>query len=118
MYGGRCAYCGEVIEYSGMHVDHIIPKQKQHLSAEQLQLIGLQKPQDIDQLSNLHPSCKPCNTWKASWTLEEFREVISKQIHRLQKYSANYRLAARYGLVSVCQKPVVFYFEKVSKNLL
>ncbi|MCW9331481.1 hypothetical protein N5I42_27170, partial [Klebsiella pneumoniae] len=40
-----------------------------------------------------------------------FREQIAHQPERAQAYSVNFRTAQRFGLVTVIEKPVVFWFE-------
>ncbi len=95
-YGGRCAYCGEDIERKGMHVDHI---KAVHIGG-------------TDDVNNLNPSCARCNNFKHSWTLEEFRHELSKQVDRARESSVNFRNAERYGLIKVVDIPIVFYFER------
>lgn len=115
-YGGRCAYCGiEVVVKKSkptdnkMHIDHIHPK-----------FHG-----GTNDIENLTPSCKRCNLWKKTFSLEEFRREIGLQVWRLKEQSAGFRLALDYGLVTVPGEPrvinqpieVVFYFEGYEKGL-
>jgi hypothetical protein len=67
------------------------------------------KPEN-DTLNNMMPSCRSCNLWKHSNDLETFRFDIEQQIKRLNQYSANYKLAKRYGLLKESVMPIVFYF--------
>jgi len=99
-FKGRCAYCGEYIALQDFNVDHLIPKQKGGSN-------------DID---NLMPSCRSCNSWKAAWTLEEFRDVIERQQKTLTKNSAGYRLLVRYKMVRELGDPVEFFFESDVKR--
>ena len=45
---GRCAYCGCVLEYKDMQVDHIIP-------------INGWSEQGEDTMDNMLPACRSCN---------------------------------------------------------
>ena len=95
-FGGHCAYCGEEILLKNMQVDHKVPRFRG----------------GMDDLENLMPSCGVCNNWKRTWTIEEFRSEIEAQIARLRKYSAPFRLAEKYGLVTSNRNRVAFYFER------
>lgn len=99
-YGGRCAYCGEQITQKAMQVDHIHAK-----------YLG-----GLDDLNNLNPSCFACNNYKLTFSIDEFRKQIAAQIERGLKYSRNFRLAHRYGLVELTGIPVEFYFEKTTPH--
>lgn len=105
---GHCAYCGTKITIKEMQVDHVISKynweqQKNHLP-------------NVNHIDNLLPSCRYCNRLKDTCSLEVFREQVSLQLQRANDYSANYRMAKRYGQVIEQPTPIVFYFEKL--NLL
>ena len=96
-FDGRCAYCGHEITQQQMQVDHIRPR-------------ALNGANSMD---NLNPSCHACNNYKLTWSLDMLRNRISDQINLARRYSVNFRLAERYGLIEVTGKPVVFYFERV-----
>lgn len=113
--GGKCAYCGCHIEIGKMQVDHIVPLFRGH-SAESLASYKMVKGDD--HIDNYNPACARCNKWKGTWTVEQFRREIGDQIERLNKYSANYRLAKSYGIIEETTKPVVFYFETISVPLV
>ncbi|MDD1193722.1 HNH endonuclease [Klebsiella pneumoniae] len=66
---------------------------------------------DRHDLDNLFPACSACNLFKATYSIEGFREQIAHQPERAQAYSVNFRTAQRFGLVTVIEKPVVFWFE-------
>lgn len=97
-YGGRCAYCGKVIAYEEMQVDHIIPLRKG----------------GPDDSSNYAPACRTCNHYKSTLTLEQFRQQLEKIQSRLKDVYI-YRLALQYGLVKECRNKVEFYFEKAER---
>ena len=94
-YNGKCAYCGtELIK--GWHVDHI-------------NAINRKGENSVE---NYNPSCMQCNIWKSTYTIEQFRKEVEQQVNRLNNYSANYRNAKRYGLITETNIEVKFYFEK------
>ena len=95
-FDGRCAYCGYEITQGQMQVDHIHPKA----------LNG------SDDMENLNPACHPCNNYKVTFSIEELRRQIGRQVERARRYSVNFRLAERYGLIELTGSPVVFYFER------
>jgi len=99
---GYCAYCGERIKFKDMQVDHIIPKARFHVG---------HFCYHVDSIQNLNPACRICNNWKSVHMVDEFRHEISQQVIRLRKYSAQFRLAERYGLIRNTKEPVIFYFE-------
>lgn len=112
--GGRCAYCGEEVTLKTMQVDHIIPKK---YFTERYWCSGLQEvittDYDVDDMKNLNPSCRACNNFKGVFSLESFRQELGKQVERARRYSVNFRMAEKFGLVQVAERPIVFYFEKL-----
>lgn len=109
-YGGKCAYCGCELQ-KGWNVDHIeahwhtVPEHK-------ASKYGITK--GSNDLSNLNPSCPRCNKWKSTFDIEGFRHEISMQLQRLNLYSANYRMAKDYKLLTENEPKVVFYFESLA----
>ena len=95
-YNGRCAYCGDKIEYKDMQVDHIKPK---HLGGR-------------DEMVNYMPSCRACNFYKSTFSLEEFRKRLENIPKQLEKIFI-YKLAKKHFLVHQEQEHVVFWFEDV-----
>ena len=69
-----------------------------------------------DDISNKMPSCSPCNLWKKTFTVEQFREEIAKQPERVRAKSGGFRMAERFGLVKTIDLPVVFWFEKYAEE--
>ncbi len=106
---GHCAYCGCEITIKEMQVDHIYPQFLAHHFRGNDGCI-----KDVHAIINLNPSCRVCNKWKSTWTIEEFRHEIKMQIQRLRQYSASFRLSERFGLISFNEGEIVFYFEKAS----
>ena len=98
MFEGHCAYCGCEITLQKMQIDHIEP----------LALGG------ADEISNMFPSCRSCNHYKNTMTIERFREALEHMPYVLIRDNVTYRNAVRFGLVKHPEKPkVIFYFEKV-----
>ena len=100
-YLGHCAYCGELIEYKDMQVDHFAP----------VYLFG-----DNIKLENLKCACRSCNHYKSTYTLAKFREQLSLIPSRLERDSVTYKIAKRYGLIKeLTDDPIEFYFEKLQE---
>lgn len=96
-FGGHCAYCGWEINNRQMQMDHIVPKDQ---GGE-------------DTYENLNPSCRYCNNYKSVFDMEYLRVQIGLQIQRARKYSTNFRLCERYGLITINEDvDVVFYYER------
>ena len=95
-YGGHCAYCGKQIPYEEMQVDHVQP-------------IYRGGTNDVD---NLLPSCHPCNFYKDSMELEEFRKRLQGIPQLLMEQDFSYRMAVAHGLICRDRRKVKFYFEE------
>ncbi|EDW1410998.1 HNH endonuclease [Salmonella enterica subsp. enterica] len=67
---------------------------------------------EADCPENIFPSCAPCNLLKTTYSLEMFRKQVSLQVERGRRSSVNFRTAERFWLISVVNKPVVFWFEQ------
>jgi hypothetical protein len=120
-FGGRCAYCGCELPEKGWHADHVEPVRRDfefvrapagsgatHVTRSN----GKVRHPDLHAIENLFPACAPCNLFKSSFSVEQMRNEISKQIERAQAYSVNFRTARRFGLVDIVNKPVTFWFEQ------
>ena len=94
-FGYRCAYCGCEISIDGFHIDHFIPKNRG----------------GRNDFENLFPACNPCNIFKRDWLIEEFRSEIEAQADRLRKRIFTFRAAERFGILTVNEKRVVFFYE-------
>lgn len=116
--GGRCWYCGTQLQEKGWHEDHFEPVLRMSMYAGNGKFIPtgeMQKPNNENE-DNKVPACAPCNLFKATMGIEEFRAEIEKQADRARKYSVNFRTAERFGIVSVESAPVVFWFETMAAN--
>ncbi len=102
-YDGRCAYCGNLIEYKDMQVDHIIPKRSYY---------NFESPDDI---GNLNPSCRRCNHYKRAGSLFYFRKCLIEMEHKvLGTYLG--KVAVDYGMVTWLGWDGKFYFEYFEKD--
>lgn len=102
---GHCAYCGCVLEYKDMQVDHVEP-------------LNGWSTQGEDTLENMFPACRSCNHYKSAMSLESFRKMVENMPTALARDSVTYRNAVRFGLVNPNPHPVTFYFEKAQKVIL
>lgn len=95
---GHCAYCGIEIAFRGMQADHMQP----------LHLGG------TDTLENMLPSCRSCNHYKATFTVDKFREHLQGIPARIRRDDIAYQVGERFGIVGETGKKVRFYFEEGS----
>jgi len=118
-YDECCAYCGQMIDYDQMEVDHMIPQSGyvDHLNAgtvpDRLQHLTLD---DLDHIDNLYPSCADCNRFKGNNPLAVFRSRLQNQAKRAKELSAHARRALRYGLLEETEGSVIFYFEMIESQ--
>lgn len=87
----RCIYCGQELKLTEMQADHRIPL---HNGGK-------------DDMSNLVCACRSCNWYKHTLSVESFRRQIAAIPSRLRK-DPTFRIAERYGLIEVHDKPVKF----------
>lgn len=106
-YNHHCAYCGCDLEYKDMQVDHIESVYK-HTDYKQDMTWS-----EMNDIQNLMPSCRACNYYKGSSSIEIFRKKLSNTLISNLRKSFDYRLALKYGLIKENIKPIKFYFEKV-----
>lgn len=100
---GHCAYCGCEIPFKGFNADHV----------ECLAWNGI----EADTVDNMLPSCRSCNNYKHTMTLEEFRKQLSKIPSRLSRDVSTYGIAKRYGMITENLQPIKFYYEKIGIKL-
>lgn len=107
-YNHHCAYCGCLLEYKDMQIDHI-DSVYVHCETKKEKTLN-----EINEINNLIPSCRQCNFYKSTFTIEEFRERLSVVLMKNLQKTFQYRLALKYGLIEENIKPIKFYFEKIS----
>lgn len=98
-YDGRCAYCGNIILFENMQVDHIVSKRNG----------------GTNDMENLNPSCRLCNHYKRADNLESFRFMMSYLHERIGKIYI-IRVAVKYGMLTLKPFDGKFYFEKVKEG--
>lgn len=87
-----------ILTLQQMQADHIEP----------LELGG------ADDLSNLFPSCRSCNHYKHTMTIERFRQALERMPSVLMRDNVTYRNAVRFGLIKHSENPKVeFYLRSV-----
>ena len=98
-YNGHCAYCGKEISINLMQVDHITSKRQ---GGE-------------DCIENYNPSCRRCNHYKRSLSIEGFREYM-KALHERITKDYIVKVGIDYGVVKIQPFDGVFYFERQVKG--
>jgi 5-methylcytosine-specific restriction endonuclease McrA len=99
-FGGKCAYFG-VDLVKGWNVDHIKP-----------QVFG-----GTNDLDNLNPSCRACNTYKCHADLEGYRNQLHKMLNEKLEYlfksKTKMQVAMNIGSIKHTLWDGKFYFERV-----
>ena len=103
-YDGRCAYCGRVIAYNRMQVDHYYPQCKARFYARRHKI-------DVHAETNLMPTCRRCNHYKRARTPEQFKDLMRTLHERLEAIYI-VKVAVDFGMVTVQPFDGLFYFEK------
>lgn len=99
MFGGKCAYCGKTLGKT-FHADHVVPLFR-----------GYPGESERKKTEEFYPACVRCNLRKGTLSVEQFRAEIAKQVERVRRDSAGFRLAEDFGLIVEMALPVEFYFE-------
>lgn len=123
---GFCWYCGCHIPLeSRWHADHLEPVIRQLTSVpnpagsmytHKLVCNGEMYKPENHTIENMVPACAPCNNFKFTFPLEDFRQELEAQIERARKSSVNFRNCERFGLIEVKPAKVVFWFERMGKS--
>lgn len=112
-YNGHCAYCGTHITLKEMQVDHLQPKWH-NLTDEECKRKGIERGTDDE--SNLMPSCRACNYYKHTLSIEDFRiRLNGLQSRVIKPFDA--RLALRYGMIQIQPWDGIFYFERYDRRI-
>lgn len=98
-YGCKCAYCGEDLQYEKMQIDHIEAK---YLGGE-------------DDIKNYNPSCRQCNFYKGTFSIEGFKKQLATITERIKKPFI-VRFALKYGIISFKPFDGKFYYEKLNEH--
>ena len=113
-YNGHCAYCGCKLKEDNWQIDHLIPIYRNHTDEE---LLINKIRRGTDTKDNKVPSCKQCNFYKSTFSIEDFRNNVQTIQERLLTNSNSfiYRLAVKFGIVKICKWNGKFYFERKEK---
>ncbi len=111
-YNGKCAYCGINIKFEEMHVDHIIPIFR---GSTEIEVSRYNREKGKNKIDNYSPSCISCNCSKSTFTVEQWRNQIKHKIVCLRRDTSNFRILERFGIISVNEIDIKFYFEKESE---
>lgn len=105
-FGGHCAYCGCKLEYKDMQVDHLDAVYRAEAEGREAS----------DSIDNFNPSCRMCNFYKGTLTIEEFRKKIMtfQAVYFPEHFHT--RLAHKYGMMTFARWDGEFYFEKIRKD--
>ena len=117
-FDGRCAYCGCLLDK--MHADHLEPVIRLHTDAWGKPLPTAEKrfmKPERNTVANMMPSCGPCNLHKGGYTLEHWRRHIERSAEIVRKQTSTFRAGERFGVITVTEKPIRFYFEVASAAL-
>jgi hypothetical protein len=88
-----------------MQVDHIEPLRRGD-SGDKTHL---------NNLDNYNPSCRSCNYYKATYTLEQFRQRFELMVQNLQRQST-VKALLRYQRIEFATSPIQFYFEQIQEG--
>lgn len=105
--GGKCWYCGCELGEKGWHADHFHPIIRNYWKND-----GSSVYPELDTIDNLVPSCAPCNNFKHSLSIDNYRSLCTDQFENIPKYTTGARQLQRLGLLDFTPKPVVFWYEQ------
>lgn len=97
-----------------MHVDHLIPKRRGVTPYTESHR-DFKKIKGGNEIENLMPSCKSCNSSKHDWTVDEWRRELDMRLERLKNNSSEYRTALRFKMITENNNPITFYFESYAQ---
>ena len=113
-FGGKCAYCGCDLPLR-WHADHFEPVERApDYSADNPFKTWKPTRPDRDVISNMMPSCPPCNIDKHSMNLESWRTWLQTRLEALCK-TPGFKLLSAHGLVKTTGAPIVFHFERLER---
>lgn len=77
---------------------------------------GGNDPKELNDISNLMPSCRTCNHYKRAKSIEQFRRDIETIPKKLGERQYIYKVGMAYGFYDSTPRKVEFYFEKQEKE--
>ena len=99
-YNGHCAYCGCMIQYDEMQVDHFAP----------VHFFG-----DNIKDDNLMPACQACNKYKSSKTITVFRKTLKEALTK-PKSTTDFVIRVKYRDQQDLDN-IKFYFENTDDTV-
>jgi 5-methylcytosine-specific restriction endonuclease McrA len=112
-YNKHCAYCGKVLEYKDMQIDHMISKYAVEMYGYPEKIFGSNF--EINCFNNLTPSCRRCNHYKREQGLEGFR-ILMKTLHERIQSQYIIKVAIDYGLLTIKPFDGKFYYERLTNE--
>lgn len=109
-YEGHCAYCGKKLDYKDFQLDHLIPRQRERYKKY--------TEEEIECFKNYMPACRRCNHYKRDHSLEMFRQMIEEIPKKLFRDNYIYKVGLDYGLLTVQEHSIKFYFEELEEAYL
>jgi 5-methylcytosine-specific restriction endonuclease McrA len=95
-YGGKCSYCGDMLDFDKFHIDHIYPIYKK----------------GSNKIDNLNPSCKPCNISKAFYDINEWKAELLLKYNKELENNPSFRIMDKFGIIRKITDNIIFYYEK------
>lgn len=96
------------MQYKSFTIDHIVPKRRNDI----YQYLKTYHPNIIkgsDTIENLNPCCNSCNSSKATFTIEKWKNEIKQKHDRLLKNNATYRLLHRFKIIEKINIEIKLY---------
>lgn len=115
-FDGRCAYCGGLLEK--MHADHMEPVVRLFIDPWSNPLPAAErsfKNPERNVVSNMMPACAPCNLHKGGYSLEQWRKYLHRSAEIVRKQTSTFRAGERFGVITVSDAPITFYFERATQ---
>ena len=84
-----------------MQVDHIDSQYLTRLKNEKV----------IETIETLNPSCRQCNFYKGTLSIERFRNSLANILQKSVQKPFQFKLALKYDMVSVKEWDKKFYYE-------
>lgn len=113
----RCAYCGGKLDK--MHADHFLPVVRvtrdswgKALPSDQCYYVRPER----NTVANMMPACAPCNLHKGGYSLEGWRDILQRSAAICRRDTSTFKAGERFGIITVSEKPVVFYFEALDHH--
>ena len=106
-YHEHCAYCGKIIAYDEMQVDHLIPKRLSEKYGED----------KIECFENYMPTCRRCNHYKRGNSLETFRSAVQEIPSKLYRDNYIFKVAEDFKIIKAnYDNKIKFWFENFERS--